>query len=372
MNVLQIITGGDRGGAQTHVKELASYLVRLGHTVHVVAGTDGSMMSALREQGVPVTVMPELVVQPHALLDLRAVQKIYRLIRAMRPSIVHCHSSKAGVLGRLAAALAQVPSVFTAHGWSFTPGTPMARRLMAIPIEWTMAKTCAVIIAVSQFDFGIAQKYRINPKCKMMVIPNGLTDFPLPVVEGRRSGYSVVMVARFAVPKQQTALLYAFREVLAVVGRRSRLLLVGDGPGLPAAMELARRLDVYEHVLFLGDRSDVRNILRESDVFVLASSYEGLPVSILEAMWAGLPVIATNVGGIGELVEHGVTGYLVGSGDSEDIARRLIFLFRHPEERRKMGALGRARFDEAYEMDSVGKRIVEAYVTATETRCGKS
>jgi glycosyltransferase involved in cell wall biosynthesis len=337
--ILYTITLPVVGGAQSHVLEL----IRGFHTrfdLRLATSAVGPLTEAAQALGVSVYLLPALGRSISPRDDLRALTDCVRLFRAVNPAIVHAHSSKAGLLSRIAGRLTRVPVIFTAHGWGFKPGVPLARRGIVWASEALAAPLSARIVCVSDYDKRLAEQYRVGDKQTLVAIYNGL-DSDAPLAAPEAEPVNITMTARFLEPKEQQLLIRAF----AVLRSDNALLtFVGGGEELPASRALAEQLGVISNVRFLGDRSDVAELLAQSQVFVLLSRYEGFPISILEAMRAGLPVVASNVGGVSEAVQHGVNGFLTQAGDVQAVARALHTLIDQPELRRQMGATGRQRF----------------------------
>ncbi len=337
--ILYIITLSEFGGAQTHLLQL---LDRAGGERELCLATSatGPLTEAALSRGVRVFLVPSLGRAVSLRSDLQALKECINVICALRPALVHVHSSKAGLLGRLAAQLTHIPVIYTAHGWGFKPGVPLLRRLLVWLSEWLSAPFGDAIICVSRHDLQLAQRYRLGRRCPLYYIPNGLSPAD-SVAEPSRAAVTIVMTARFQEPKDQALLLRAFALTRHT---DTHLQLIGSGPGLAAMQALAQQLAIAANVHFLGDREDVPALLEQAQLFVLASRYEGLPISILEAMRAGLPVIASSVGGIPELVEDGVTGLLVPGGDLQALTLALRRLLADGRLRRSMGQAGRLAF----------------------------
>jgi glycosyltransferase involved in cell wall biosynthesis len=272
--------------------------------------------------------------------------ELVRLFRRVRPDVVHLNSSKAGALGRLAAVVARVPvRVFTVHGWSFSPhegaaayGYRLLERTLA-PLAWT--------VCVSQGDYAKAPW--LNGKA--VVIPNAVDVDAIPRARLDGSPPTIVSVGRLVLPKNFWDLGQALR---ALEPGSFRALVVGEGPQ-------ESYLRAIEGVELLGDREDVPDLLARSDVFVLSTLSEGMPMSILEAMAAGLPVVASAVGGIPEVVVDGETGLLVPPRDAAALAEALRRLLDDPELRRQMGAAGRARAEEHFDVARSGREHLALY-----------
>ena len=344
MRLLYLITRAHEGGAQAHVLTLIRGLVDQ-FEITLASGEHGYLTEGAAQLGVPVHIVEDLVTPISPLRDWRAAGRIRDLISQVRPDLLHTHSFKAGMLGRLAARTSGIPAMFTAHGWAFADGVSAARKAFAIPSEWLLARTSTGIITVSEADYRLGLRYGIGRPPKMNKVLNGVEPLELPArARPVPSVPRVVMVARFDRPKEQSLLVRA----MAAVEQPYELWLVGDGRLREAVEAEARTLGLGSRVRFLGTCRNVPEILAEADIFVLASRSEGLPMSILEAMRAGLPVVATNVGGVPEAVQSHVTGFLVARGDAAGLRRRIVDLLEQPALRARMGQAGRTRFEREF------------------------
>lgn len=345
MKVLYVITRAERGGAQVHLLDLVANLPS-GIEPVIATGELGFLCDSARSLGVPVRIIPHLM-QPISLLsDLRALCEIIDAIRAESPDLVHAHTSKAGLLARLAARHTGTPAIFTAHTWSFADGVSHKRRWFAIPLERLAARLGGKIISVSQANKDMAMRWNVGSAESVVRIWNGVPDVPLRASPGAGNPLRMIMTARFAFQKDHMLLIEALRRV----DGDWRLLLVGEGPLQGAVESEIRRAGMCDRIECLGDRSDVPELLASSDLFVLATRWEGLPLSILEAMRAGLPVVASDVGGVAEAVTDGVTGYLTRPGDAEHLSQRIGEMLSSRELLRDMGAAARARYESDFEV----------------------
>ena len=359
--ILYIITQGILGGAQTHIRHLCENL-KEDCDVHVAVGVYGPLVENLSQEGIAVHVVPSLVRPISLFKDIGGLRELKRLIKSVKPDLISTHSSKAGILGRLAAKACGVPVIFTAHGWAFTEGVPPTKRLIYIGAERLAAKWADKIICVSENDRKLALGCGVSTEEQLITIHNGM-----PLISGTFNNnkgeedktVEFIMVARFSEPKDHQLLLHAVQQINSQ--NDYTFSLVGDGELLEKTGSLCFQLNIDEKVRFLGSRQDVPELLAGADVFVLTSNWEGLPRSIIEAMRAGLPVIASDVGGVNELVEEGVTGYLVPRGDVETLRARLETLIDNPELRQQMGMAGYERFIEKFTFDRMLKETVKVY-----------
>ncbi len=363
MKILLLITRAELGGGQTHVVDLLRGL-RDEFEVELATGETGYLTEAAEELGIPAHVIPDLVQPMRPLQDLRAFWQCYRLIRKVRPDVVHTHTSKAGVIGRLAARLAGVPAIFTAHTWCFAEGTSWKWKAVGIPAERIAARCAEQIITVSEANRELAMHHRIAAPDKFVTVHNGIADSPRQANPGEKSLPRIVMVARFSEQKAQGLLIDAVAQIRAPF----RLLLVGDGPLRAAVERQVAKLNLGDRVSFLGQRMDIAEILASSHIFALFTRWEGFPISILEAMRAGLPVVASDVNGVREAVAEGATGFLAPAGDIAIFRRRLEQLLEDNSLREKFGIAGRQRFEKEFTVEAMLLRTAGIYRSAATRR----
>jgi len=369
--ILQIITKSELGGAQSHVADLLEGFSSLGtnegeplvgqYEMHVAASVEGPLLDRARACGATVHLLPRLQRSVKPLEDLAAVRECAALVRRVKPDLVHAHSSKAGIVARLVGHRTGTPVVFTAHGWGFSPGTPPARRALAWAVEAAVAPLSARIVCVSESDRVLALSRRVGTSKQLVTIRYGIppeAQQAHPETDPPR----FIMVARFSEQKDQTTLLHAL-SLLEGDGktRDFGVDLVGTGPDFEKLQALAKELRLDGRVAFLGDRHDVPALLAASQVFLLSTHYEGLPISIMEAMRAGLPVIATDVSGIKEEVAHEETGLLTPHRDAPALARAVDFLLESAPRRADMGRAARQKFEREFTRARMLREVEQLY-----------
>lgn len=354
-------------GVPHHVLDLVGSLDRTRYRIALACPRESVLWGALEHGDVELhAISPAREPRP---ADLRTLVTLARLVRDA--DVVHGHSAKAGFLVRLAALLTGRTSrcVFTPHGWSFWAAGGATARLYLL-LERLAARWCRTIVTLSadERDAGLAG--RVGTRAAYEVIPNGveLARFAAPSVPvpGR-----ILMVGRFAAPKRHDLVLRAFADVHAQFPG-SELWFVGDGDGLPAAERLADELGVAGSTRFLGVREDVPALLAEAACVVLSSDYEGCPLSVIEAMAAGVPVVATSVGGVPEIVEDGVTGIVTAPGGTDGLAHGLATLLADERAAERMGAAGRAVARERFSRERMAAATERIYtrIVADPSRSG--
>ncbi len=366
MNVLFIITRADAiGGAQVHVKDLAVALQEDDYKVLVLTGESGIYNEDLQQAGIESIACDSLKRTVNPILDGKSLRYILYIITQFKPDLIVAHSSKTGILGRLASQITKVPCVFTAHGWSFTTGIPEPNRTIYRWLEKLTASLADQIICVSEYDRQIGLKAGIN-SAKLLTIHNGMKDIAIDLHANpaQEEPIKVAMVARFDRQKDQAMLIEAFKDLPA------KLMLIGDGPSLDKTKEKVAQLGMNNQVSFLGFREDIAEILAEVQIYALVSNWEGLPCTIIEAMRAGLPVVASDVGGVSEIVLDGQTGYLVPRGDAQTLRRKLSYLIDNKQARISMGIMGREKYESQLTFGHMYKKTLSTYQAAIAERGG--
>jgi len=354
------------GGAQIHLRDIALEYRRQGHDVTILSGSLGNLTNILQDAGIKIHHISLLKRAIHPVYDLFALAQLVMVMRRIKPSVVACHSSQAGLLGRLAAWVCGVPSVFTVHGWAFTDGVPNGTARIYRILEKAMARITNHVITVSQYDKNLALKYGIMPDDKMTVVHNGIPDVEYieRSIALNENPFRMLMVARFGAQKDHRLLL----ETLArCTDLNWTLDLVGGGDA-EDCMTYCNRNHLADRVHFLGERRDVANRFRNVDGFLLISNWEGLPISILEAMRAALPVIASDVGGVSEAVIDKVTGYLVPRGDSQALEAAIRQMIGNRNQSMDFGRAGRAAYLQSFGFCGMVKETLAIYNAVRHVR----
>ncbi len=335
MRILQVIDSLNLGGAEVLVKEMSPRLRRLGYECDVVVllRSGSAIETSLEAAGVPLHDTGV-----NKIYSIRQVLPLARLIKSY--DIVHVHLFPAQLWTILAARIGKrVPLVTTEHG-----SNSRRQHAWLRPFDAWMYRQFRAIACVSQATAEEFVKWCPQVASKTRVIPNGVvlesfaTAEPAKLDMGTTAVLKVVFVARFELPKDHATLLRAFAKIKT---RNAQLLLVGDGPLRPQVHHLACELGIEARVTFLGLRNDVPRILKAADVYVHSTTSEGFGIAACEAMAAGLPIIATDVPGLSDVV--GNAGVLVPIGDDEALARELQSVLASPDRRLKMRRLGQER-----------------------------
>jgi glycosyltransferase involved in cell wall biosynthesis len=379
IRVLRVIARLNVGGPALHVSYLTSGLAGRGYDTTLVAGDVGrgeaSMAFVAESEGVDVVRLAGLSRELSPVRDAVAAVHLARLIRRLRPDVLHTHTAKAGAVGRVAALLAgrRRPRVVvhTFHGHVLRGYFGAAGSLVFRAIETALARITDSLVAVSPEVRDELVRLGVAPGRKFTVIRLGIDLEPRvacdeePAAVRARIGvpadrFVVGWFGRMTAVKRTDDLLDAL-AALRERGVDALLLLVGDGDDRERLERLAHGRGLARSVLFLGYQEDVARWYAACDVIVLTSANEGTPVTLIEALAAGRPVVATRVGGVPDVVEEGVTGFLVRPGDTHAVAERLALLAADPERRRRMGAAGREGVLERYAVERLVDDVDRLY-----------
>lgn len=359
MKIAQVITRMDTiGGAQVHVRDLSNHLAALGNEVFIITG--GGKVTH-HKLDVTCYISPSLKRQINPLYDVRAFFEIRKILKETKPDVVATHSSKAGLIGRIAACSLRIPTVFTAHGWAFTEGVTPQKRRLYIAIEKAIGRITNKVITVSHYDRLLAASNDVLPMNKMITVHNGVLPLRhITQLNRKNNQVNILMIARFDVPKRQLNLIRACEKLRDMPWRLS---FIGDGKKLEEARAYVEKRNLRDRVLFYGGMNNIEIPLSKSQLFVLLSDYEGLPLSILEAMQVGLPIIASDVGGVKEAVIDSGNGFLIPKGKEQLLLQRLTELITDVSLRESMGLRSRELFNEKFTFDRMLTETKEVYET---------
>ncbi len=351
-------------GVQKAMVDLITRLDRKKFEITVICKEEGELTDILTEWNIQFITVPSLVRNVNPLKDFSALKDITRILKEKKPDIVHTHSSKSGVIGRIAASHAGIPVIFhTIHGFSFHEFSSLTAKTIFIPIERLVSKYTDLHISVNQYDMDYAVKHKIIKKNKIIKVYNGIApeeNKRIPNLSGFKENLHIpadgLVVTQVGRLWRQKAPEVFVRTAIKILEHRKDVyfLLIGDGE-LRSKLErmiTARRCE--KNIKILGWRNDVDKILSITDVFMLTSLWEGLSIAILEAMVRKLPVVVSDIKGNRELVIENETGFLCKPNTPDAFYEKLSQLLESPAQRQKLGHLG---YDRAQNDFSIKKTV---------------
>ena len=378
MRIVHVLEPAD-GGVARHVRDLVIGQIAAGHDVQAVVSDRGPLAGDLRAVGAGVVQLPMRPEITAVRSDLRVAGALARLLRRGRWDVVHTHGNKAGAIARPLAAARGLAVVHTGHSFAYTSQRNRPRRgqglrrALTLAIERRCARYARVIVCVSESERSDALRDGIAPATRLMVVPNGVPAAspapPDPRLSQLGDGEPMVgYLARLQPGKGPGLLFDALSELYA---RRVpfRAAFVGDGPLASELGARVKRDGLEDRVLVLPFApAEVDGVLAGFDVYALPSLWESMPIGILEAMAAGLPVVASDTGGVREAVLDGETGLLHPPGDVAAMVDALERMLLDPALRRQMGAAGRARQASVYSLQAMIAGVERAYASALQGR----
>jgi glycosyltransferase involved in cell wall biosynthesis len=352
LTIAQMLESDGPGGAETILVRLSAALRDRGHTV-IPVGPDrgiGWMGERLREIGFTPDTFS--IRRP---LDWSCLRGLVRLLRERRVQVVHSHEFTMAVYGTAAARWLGIPHIITMHGSQYV----LAKRRRRIALRWAFANSASVVGVSADTTAHLDRELGLAPG-RVQTVLNGVPFVPGDRASTRRAlGVAddevLVLAVGNLIKRKGHAIL--IRALAGVTTARWRLAIAGRGVEHDALEELARSLGVDPKVHLLGQRGDIPDLQAAADVFAMPSLWEGLPLALLEAMFAGTAIVASRTSGIPEAITDGVDGLLTPPGDEAALAQVLTRVLADPDERRRLGAAAQARAQAHYSM----ARMTDAY-----------
>ena len=365
LRVTQILEA-TTGGTRRHLVDIVLGLDKTRFDVRMICSNlrnpyFSTDIERMRQRGVEVEIVP-MMRSLSPVHDLLALFRIIRYLKQNACDLVHCHSAKAGFLGRIAARVVGVPVVYTPHCFPFLMEAHPFKQFLYFTLEQLVAGLTHHFIAVSESERDTALQAGLCASEQVTVIHNGIdrpqtTDHRPQTTDHRPR---IGTVGRLTKQKGQVDLLRAAQAVVKEFPQ-AQFMFVGSGEDEPRLRQLTATMGLEENVVFLGEREDATEMYPLFDVYVLPSLWEALPYTPLEAMAAGKPVVATDVGGVREIVADGETGYLVPPHQPTILAEKICALLRDSDVRQAMGARGRERVERLFTLERMVRETERIY-----------
>lgn len=355
--ILYIITKSNWGGAQKYVYDLTANLPKEKFETAIVVGNQGLFTEKLTEKKIRVINLPGITKDINFLQEVRSFFSLLKIFAKEKPDVVHLNSSKFGGLGALAARLSSLVIshsplvIFTAHGWPFNEDRNFMARGIIYFFSWLTAVLADRIINIAKTDYKQSLKFPLLPQNKFIYIPNGIgfeDQHFLPAAEARNTfgiDKNEIVIGSIAELTKNKGLIHLvdainqmkFKVHPAFSGTKFKIVIIGEGEDREKIQHKITSLGLQDTIYLAGFTQDAEKYLKGFDIFVLPSTKEGLPYVLLEAMAAGLPIIASRVGGIPDLIEHEKNGFLVEPKDYLGLAAALEKMIQNLEKYKILG-----------------------------------
>jgi glycosyltransferase involved in cell wall biosynthesis len=359
MKILQVCQPTE-GGVAHYASVITTELKARSCSVDV-ACSPGVLADELRGCGVNVSLLP-LVREASPRKDLAAVLRLRRIIREGKYSLVHTHSSKAGAVGRVAALLARTPSVHTPHAWSFLVSRSTLERRLYLGVEWILGLISSRIICVSSGEMELGRRSLATVRGKLRLVPNGVAVPSRERVREEGNGTEELIVGTLARLTRQKGIDYLVQAAEKVCKEHEgiRFSVAGDGPDLRHIKDEVARRGLFGRFELVG-LQDPWRYLEQIDVFVLPSLWEGMPFALLEAMGFGLPCVATDVGGVRDVIPDETFGIVVPPADPGALRDAILRYVDFPHLRETVGAAARRRIVTEFSRERMVERTLGVY-----------
>ena len=377
MKVLYLITKSNWGGAQRHVYDLAVAMKKRGHEVSVALGGDGILRTRLEDAGIFTHSISSLGRDISTAKDAGSLKEIFAIIRHCRPDILHLHSPKAAGLGAFAGRILRVPSIiYTVHGWTFNESRPLHQRALIALFSWLTIILSHKVVLLSEWEYSQTVRFPWVAH-KLKLIPLGVTPPTFISVDGARTALArliniepasmskKMIIGTIAELHPNKGLGYLV-EAMSVISRQHPqviCLIIGDGQDKDKLRSLIDEHGLGDRVMLVGYLEHASDYLKAFSFFVLPSIKEGLPYTVLEAGCASLPVVATTVGGIPEIIDDMTSGILIPPKNPRELSHAISFLIEHPTERKKYGAALRERVLSKFSLEKMLTAIDSLYTS---------
>ncbi|MEN9913107.1 MAG: hypothetical protein RLY66_515 [Candidatus Parcubacteria bacterium] len=375
MKILYIITKSNWGGAQRHVFDLATAMKDRGHDVAVALGGDGTLRTRLEAAGIYTHSIQSLNRDVSAKNDVGSLKEIISIIRHRRPDVLHLHSPKAAGLGSFAGRLFRVPLIInTVHGWTWNEARPPQQKILIALFSWFTMLLSHKTIVICERDYTQAVHFPAV-KNKLSLIPIGIKSPTFISIDGAKQGIAkhismdliafnkkivIGTIAELHPNKGLPHLIEAFSSVASQYPQ-AIIIIIGDGEDKAALHMLIKEKGLEQSIFLAGYMDHAAEYLKAFTMFALPSIKEGVPYVILEAGAASLPVVATTVGGIPDVIEDMRSGVLVQPKNVRELAHAISFMIEHPDERRKYGAALKERVTTKFSLEKMVSGVEAVY-----------
>lgn len=378
VKIIYFITKSVWGGAQKYVYDFAVSLPKNIYELLVVAGSEGGvLLTKLQDANIKTIHLENFGRNIKIVNDFKIFRKIIKIIKTEHPDIIHLNSSKMGALGALAGKLYNIPTIFTAHGWAFNEERPALQKLLIKIAVWLTIFISTKTIAVSDKVKKDVLLFPFISK-KVSVINNGII---VPNLLSKTKAREKLLPSKLHINTLVLGTiseLHTNKGLIYTLGALNTLskkfleipifyVVIGEGEERKALEDYVKKHNLSSVVFFAGAIDNASQFLNAFDVFILSSITEAFPYTLLEAGHVGLPVIATDVGGVSEIIENNKTGLLIKSKSDEEIINAILFYLKSDTLRKKYGSALKEKVSNSFSKDKMLKKTVDIYKYIVKT-----
>lgn len=369
-----VVTKGVWGGAQKYVYNLATELPKDRYQSVVITGAGDALPQKLTEKGVPVFKIESMKRDISIFSEINSAYKLFRFIKKEKPDILHLNSPKAGGLGALIGRILFVPKiVYTAHGWTFNEDRPLLQNALIMFFSWLIIFLSHEVIVIAPREEEQAKNLPlVNPR-KITLIRNGVEKINFKdkmlarkelaeKTENKNFAENELWIGTIAELHKNKGFEYAI-EGLKKVNHPFKYFILGEGEERNKLEKIIKKLELENKVFLVGFTDKASEYSKAFDIFMLTSVKEGLPYTILEAGQAGIPTIATSVGGTPDTIENSKSGILVTKARAGEITRAVEYMIENPKERKVFGENLKDKIEKVFSLDQMLERTEKLYLS---------
>lgn len=368
--VCLMVTKGVWGGAQKYVYSVAVNLPKNLYDVFVITGTGEILKNKLEKENIRVYEISNLKRDISIFSEIKSFISIFRILKKESPDILHLNSPKAGGLGSVVGRMLRIKNIIlTAHGWTFNEERGLFNKLIIIFLSWFTALLCHKTIVIADKEMMQAKRMPFV-KNKIVLIRNGVENIYFKEkTEAQKELFehinktpinNVLWLGTISELHKNKGLEYAIQAV-SKIETPFVFFIIGVGEERKNLEKIIEKYNLENRVFLVGFLENAKDYLRAFDIFTLTSIKEGLPYTILEAGLAGLPVIASNIGGIPDIIDSGLNGILVEKTNVEQITKTIEFMIRNPDQRRSFGLKLQEKVEKEFSLKKMLGKTIEVY-----------
>ncbi len=384
MKILYGVTKSNFGGAQRYVFELAEYAKSRGHEVFVTCGGDGLLVDKLREIDIPVFTLDSVQRDIAITKEIKTLWKLFQIMRKIQPDAVHLNSPKLGGLGSVIARLAGVKKIiYTNHGWPFKEHRPLWQIILIKFFSFLTILFNTKVIVLSKKELDMVRHWpfiSLFDSKKLIIIPNGVKSFEiidkekaLEALLGTKRAEEIrhlspIVFGNISELHQNKGYIYALQGIHTYLHSLKtpldpniHFVIVSDGEEKDSLKSIVLNLNLEPYITFAGYISDARKYFKAFDICMMTSIKEGLPFTLLEAGYARVPIIATSVGGIPELIQDKETGLLISPQDHMEVARAIQYAVQNQNHMSSYAERLKYRVNTSFSFDIQAPEILKLY-----------
>ena len=380
IKIAVIITKLELGGAQKVAISLCEKMDTNKFEPFLICGC-GGILDKEAQKKIRVIFVKNLVREINPIKDLKALFSIYKILKKEKPIIVHTHSSKAGILGRIAAKLCDIKNIIhTIHGFSFNDTQSFINKKIFIFLEKFCARLSSILIPVSTENITKGLKNNIGKKeqyhyIRLGVDINNFKNFSqVPSLKKElklnKDDILITTIGPFK-PQKNLPDFIRLANNLSKLDNKFKFVIVGDGALRKSFEQMIKYFDIFNNIFLIGWRRDIANILNSSDFFVMTSLWEGLPISTIEALCCGLIPIVNDVDGQREIIKNGINGFLISPYDIESIQKKILLLNSDNELKQKMSKNAKNCIDKTFSINYMIKQHENLYLSSINSLFNK-